>query len=533
MRKPVALSAIVLLGGGLIFIGGARLVQHQKALDGRPETERTFDVFFTSGDESTRTLQVLVRKSIPNAKFLVTAQNAMGEAGEVVIDAESAYPPFDLNWKAWMRVFDRSNAKWAIRCDLDAGVNMTTFELGLRNLPLDTPMYVGTPGYGRPEERDILQMGTGFNEFAMGGCCEAMNRAAGEMFSRAADECRDASTRLLAGRRKPSHDVELGRCLYTHGIRLTRAPWSCTQVYPRGGRRLKTGQMPSAAPCDKRLRSSGVVHPLKSVLAHLAYYSRQPFFSQDCLCAEEPLALAMTTACSKWMVPDECSVRAMKCTLPGRQRIIAVAEHLEAHMITLNESLVPPTFVGFDLHIFDATDNRHGAGNKLLSPGELGLLMSWKRLLARQIRRGVRRFAVFEDDAIQVGTVDSLRDECLSPLTRGGFVVLGWTNWNEWLWGSLLPSDSCVSVTPKTFGAFAVALSFEAAERLLWWIDATAGTLPIDHAWGQLSTLGVPCTAAFPHLFIVDEKHVSAIRPEHTHLARGRTSRWPVVYPTD
>ena len=398
---------------------------------------------------------------------------------------------------------------------------------GLESLPTDVPIYAGTPGYGRNSERDALRMGVSFTEFAMGGCCEVMNRKAAAIFSRAADACHQNSLAILAGRRTPSHDVEIGRCFNNHGIKLTHAPWKCTLFYP--SRLLPSNQMPSAAPCERRLSSDGFVHPLKSTLSHLAYYSRQPFFSADCSCAENPLALAMSTSCSKWMVPDDCSIRAPKCAISTSITIPAKTVPIEAHMITLDSSFTPPDFEGFDIHTFDATDNRGSPRTPTLTSGELGLLMSWKRLLTRQVARNVQSFALFEDDAIQVASLDSLSAECLSPLERGGFVILGWTNWNEWLWKLLLPSKSCVEVTPKTCGTFAAILSIEAAVKILWWIDATAGTLPIDHAWGHLSALGVPCSAAFPHIFIAREDHISFVDPNRTVLSRGPTSRWPQV----
>ena len=490
-------------------------------------------VFFTSGERSTISNRMIIRKFVPGSKFLVTRDSYTGNKDEIVVNASSSYPPFELNWEAWKGIFSHTAAQWAMRCDLDSGVNVSTVIHGVRTLPTDVPVYGGTAGYGRPSDRGPMKFAKrgsgGFSEFAMGGCCELMNRKAGNLFAEHADGCKRRSAEVLEGQVSPSHDVELGRCFHFNRIELTRVPWTCTQSYPSEGRLLPSRQMPSSTPCDPRIQTKGIAHPLKTHLALLSYYdNRFAMMPGACNCSRYPLALAMYTSCSKWSVPDACSIWLPVCSQPR-----ATGDKLEldfpfmGHFVTLDNEAASPSVHGIGVQRFMGTDNRKGSGTATLLPGELGLIQTWKRLLEYELSRNSEAFVILEDDAIQVRGMFDPSDPCMDAVRDGGFVLLGWTNWNEWLWKYLLPADGCVAVTQKTFGTFAVLLSRSAAQKILWWIDATDGSLPIDHVWGHLAVMGVPSVAAFPHIFIADEARISSTNPNRTQLSRAKTSRWP------
>lgn len=466
------------------------------------------------------------RKEVPGVMFLVAGGSSFDDM--IGVPVENAYPPYKLNWRGWLSILSHADATWYMRCDADVALDIAMVRTALLAFDTDLPVYIGKAGAGRVEERRTLAIGnfskTGFRVFAMGGCCETLNRKALEVLVANAENCADSTRNLVQGR-APSHDVEIGRCLHSAGVPLTRASWECGLSYPRTGKGVR--QTTGITPCEIQSRDEPVVHPVKQPLAKVVYHNGPVPWQTDCGCTTSPAGTACATSCdNRYFKPDNCSIRDLpRCARPHSPR---VPPSIRSLVLSLDGS-VPDLPRPFYAVPTPAVDNRHGWRTPELTQGEVGLILSWKRMLRDELSHNTKVFAIFEDDAVHKKDI-MLPAGCLFPILQDGFVLLGWSNWSEWLWEELLgdrPGEACVDVTPKTLGTFAVLLTSGAARKILWWIEKTNFTKPIDHVWGDLIQLNTHATALYPHMFTAVTIKTSNTNPDrkNAHL-RAISSRW-------
>ena len=528
----------------VLLVGAALAVALFVALL-RAEAQRVQIVITTQPDSNRE--RMYYRRQIPGVKFLVaggssreSTRSGSMEYDVVSIETANEYPPFRLNWLGWQKL--DTNAKWVVRCDSDALIDSRALETALETLPTNVPVYAGKPGHGRLIERQRLEIGNwsrkidgvGFNEFAVGGCCEAMNALAHSIFVKNAHVCYAESSKLASFGMDLHHDVEIGRCFWLLGIPLTTMPWSCVQKFP--SKTAGTQQTGSITPSEIFDYSGTVVHPVKNWLARTMYHNRQLFEPPQSLgCAVSVVGTLFATACNKWGKPDLCShLETDRCILDYEGAEELSETPMEAEIISLGlPEQPPPPVLGYPFrsNVLEAVDNRKGWRTPELTAGEVGYILSYTKALDKHIARKSRVFAIFDEDAIPRTPLQMLDKECIAPLVNGGFVLLGWINWNDWAWDYLLgdkPGKLCVDVTPKTLGSFATVLTLETAVLVRNWITATNFTRPLDHVWGDLVQLNVPGTAAFPHSFTMNVSKPSTIDPNRTQneLLRVKRSRW-------
>lgn len=468
--------------------------------------------------------------------FLAAGNGVSGDDA-LTFDVPSEYPPFLLNWNYYEALTLR--ALWNIRCDSDVVLNTDSIRLALVESQLDpeSPVYMGTAGYGRESDRKRLKMGVnGFRAFAMGGCCEVLSRGAVKLMHQHKDLCTkrrefDLGPYTPETRHLFHHDVEIGRCMSALNVSLTVAPWKCTTLYGSGGRLPGILAQEALA-----YRSAAVVHPVKDPLTALVMQSNLTIVNHRC--SHSPLSTRIRTSCTGFAWEgDGCSRLMDRC--PLLHPVKRIKYPIKAKIMTIDDrkarSVLHKMPSVFEASVHAGTDNRNGPSSEFLRPGEIGVLKTFGSAMRDFLEHSDEPYMGFFEDDVMF-SVNFTRSFINMPcahemLFNDGVVLLGFTNWNWELWPELLltaTGDHCVDVTIKTLGAFAFILTRAAAKKILWWIEATALTKPFDHVWGDLVELGVPAMAAFPHLAIADVSSPSTTNANRTPTPqrRIRLSRW-------
>ena len=487
-------------------------------------------------------INIIVSLPQKNAElFKASWSPKKSEDVNIIFDAHSLefndeFPPYKRHMAMWeeiqlqlLRANDGEYTKWVSRCDYDTHLKSELLVNYLRTKTTDGDKYLGVIGTGREHEREYLNL----KPFAMGGGCEIV--LASILKNINFDACRKETLRVLgpyARNRKNYHsDAEFGRCLHLHGISPSRLKVPYYFLY--GETTIRTQQ--KGIPLCRILGFSSkivIAHPIKDpihlLLASQLQYEKEAF-EPECTCDVAPLMTCL---------PGECSKRCISTYNPCKKSLKRHISIPSIHILGFNSSSrikdVPECLKNFYTTIKHHIPVDPVFFNNKLTRGERSYLASMHKIFKQALNEGVEPFLVLEEDFLVHRDLCTNWQEnrlCVQKaMTDDGVYLFGHTTWNDEAWPlmtkdacptELLPGKCyeknggtfCLHGTPKTLGSFANLYSLNAARFLLFWIEATKGLLPFDHAYAAMLEAGNAVRISSPPLIIADVSHVSTVNP--------------------